>query len=146
VADLATHLDVGRRLPGVDITAGAVYETVSDLLAAASALVRSRVPDVDARITALTLNEDLVRYTVAEMVARVMRNPEQASSTSTGPFSVSYAGPFGLVLTEDDEKVLRGVPESASSAPIVGTVGMGVAMPYPDRTLRDVVQWRRRGW
>jgi len=85
----------------------------------AERLIRSRVPTIQARITAgeVDLMEN-AQDVVSAMVQRVFRNPEgvRTRQESTGPFggSVTYGGdqPGSLSLTDDEASRLS--PASAS--------------------------------
>lgn len=78
-----------------------VEETRADaLLARASRMIRLRWPDVDDRITAGSLDADVVKDVVLEMVQSAMIAPELGvtqTADTTGPFahSVKYDNPAG---------------------------------------------------
>jgi hypothetical protein len=83
------------------------------LLGDASRIVRRRWPDIDARITAGTVDADDVRMIVAGMVKRAMLGPDvdgvTEQSESAGPFAVNrrFANPLGnLYLSTSDIEVL----------------------------------------
>lgn len=71
MAALATVADVEMRLGGTSFNDQALVES---LLRAASAIARKEVPSIDGRMTAGTLDADLVTEVVAGMVVRVLRN------------------------------------------------------------------------
>lgn len=93
---------------------------VEQLIAAASALLRTAAPSIDTRVARYRLNpQDLtaispetVAVVVAGVVKRYMRNPEGIASESAGPFSVTYAlrsekdARGVLQITESDLRVL----------------------------------------
>lgn len=60
------------------------------LLQWASALLRSKCPDLDRRVAAGTLDPDLPRLVVCEMVKRAVRNPEGLRTDVTGPYSATW--------------------------------------------------------
>lgn len=79
------------------------------LVRAASALLRQRAKqaglDVDADVADGRLDAEVAALTVANMVLRVMRNPNGLRAESTGPFSRTYdtsAAAGLLVVTEYD--------------------------------------------
>ncbi len=84
------------------------------LLADASHVVRRRVPEVDARIIAGTLDPDTVEIVVTSMVKRVMmvdgRDGVVQTSDTTGPFATSatYTNPQGNLYLSTDELLLLG--------------------------------------
>src|SRR4051812_46676681 len=83
-------------------------ETIAyNLLAVASALVRKRVPDVDAQIAAGTLDPVIVTYVVCEMVKSAVESsgrPVDAKSQSQtmGPYTsaVTYAAASSIALVD----------------------------------------------
>lgn len=81
------------------------------LLAFASAVVRSAVPTVDARIDAGTLDPNLVKFVVLSMVARKAAGPQNDAVTQQaqtyGPFTTSQTMVAGLYLTARELKLLR---------------------------------------
>ena len=116
--------------------AGADYATVDDLRAhwpaleaereaeaaqklhEASVEIRALYPDVDARILAGSLDEDVPRLVVCRMVKRAMTAPDLAGAEggvstaqqSAGPFSTSltFSNPDGAVfLSAADKRLLR---------------------------------------
>lgn len=90
------------------------------LLARASRKIRRRWPDVDARLTAGTLDPDDVADVVLEMVQSAMTTPlgVQQASENAGPFghSEQYANPMGrLYFTDDMVAVFEGEPIRAAN-------------------------------
>lgn len=79
------------------------------LLVRASAIVRSKIATVDARLADGTLDDDLVSGIVGDMVARVLRNPEAVRQKSVGSVSVAYdtVPGQGLYLTDEELSLLR---------------------------------------
>lgn len=77
------------------------------LLGSASRLIRSRVPDVDSRITAETLDPELLTDIACDIVKRAMisATPVESESASLGGQTVQrkYSNPMGnLYLTKDE--------------------------------------------
>lgn len=74
-----------------------------------SALIRGKVKSLDARISAGTLDKDLVKLAAIMPVQRVLMNKEgyRQKSESTGPFSDSFtldaAISSGLLYVSDDD-------------------------------------------
>jgi hypothetical protein len=89
---------------------------VADVLALdASDMIRSRWPDVDARITSASLTETSLIRVVAGMVKRAMISANsdgvESRTQAAGPFSISdkYANPTGsLYFTAEDIRLLDG--------------------------------------
>jgi hypothetical protein len=104
MAALATHADVAARwrpLTAAEQTVAAAF------LDDASALVRSKVPDIDARIAADANLAAVAKGVVANMVRRVMLNPEGWRSSSIDDFrrERDTALRTGLLFVSDDELV-----------------------------------------
>lgn len=83
-------------------------DVAASLLAVSSALIRRRVPDVDAQIAAGTLDAAIVTYVASEMVRAAVEatsRPVDAKSVSetVGPFStsVTYEAASRLAVTDD---------------------------------------------
>lgn len=115
MADLATQDDVEslwRALTGDEI------DQVEAMLRYASAILRARVPSVDARIDDGTLDPQVVTDVVASMVIRALRNPTGITQESIGPVSYSISTKVGsgyLFLTDDELYLLSpaGLPGTA---------------------------------
>lgn len=123
---LATVQDVEDA--GFPVGAGSTRVTL--LLLRASALVRAEFPRVDERIASGALDAALVASVVADMVRRVLANPDgfKQSSETVGPFSRTgtYADEFqGLALTEAD-RVILGEPVTPGRRRGVGTIWLRV--------------------
>lgn len=120
-ATLATTYDVAgmwRTLEDEELT-GVEY-----LLAFASAIIRNRVPNIDARLADGTLDPILVAGVIASMVVRVAQRPAGVQSESTGPFSVTYANAAsGLAITDDELALLTPVGTRRRK---VGTIQLGL--------------------
>jgi hypothetical protein len=81
------------------ITAGVLLDRVS-------ALIRSRIPGIDARIAADPNLGVLAAGVVADAVLRVMRNPEGYVSEQIGAYSYSRASTVGGLSLTDAEWAL----------------------------------------
>lgn len=112
------------------------------LLRAASALVRSRFPTVDAQVSSGVLNPDVVALAVTNMILRVLNNPNGLRAQTIGPFSYTYDTSVAaglLVLGGDEEVVFTPVSTTATAAGAFGTVRIQAGMAPSARR-------RRRGW
>lgn len=94
-------------------------ELINALINKAETIILATYPQIQARIDAGSLNINVVIYTVAEMVERVLRNPEGKSqySYTTGPYteSASYTqASKGIYLTAEQKKLLA--PDTAGKA------------------------------
>ena len=105
--------------------------TALQLLGFASAVVRHKVPTVDARVAAGTLSDDVVRLVVAGMVARAMRNPDRVRSRQVGAVSVTFAdpAPLGLDLTGEELALLAARPAAGVAG--WGTIPVSFGLGYP---------------
>lgn len=119
------------------LTAGAETDRVARLILKASALLRQKVPWVDARMAAFGvdstdptgLDPELVANVVATMCKRFLVNPDGATNTSetTGPFSHSKGYALRgdkdvrgeLLVTESDIQALMPAKKSKSR---IGTI------------------------
>lgn len=92
----------------------------------AEQVVSHEFPDIADRIDAGDLPVERVRMVVCSMVLRVLRNPQNHRSLSTGPFSVTFAGdsPGGVWMT-DEERAMLAPPEETSGAFSIDTVPTG---------------------
>lgn len=82
--------------------------TATRLLNFASALVRRQVPDLDARIAAGTIEPIVVSTVVAQMVIRVLRNPEGYKSENSADYGyeLDASRAAGQVYIAPDELAL----------------------------------------
>lgn len=107
------------------------------LLRAASKMVRRAFPEIDDNLDAGTLDADAVAHTVANMVARVLRNPDGLRSQSIGPFSYAYDTQIAageLVLTDADAAAfVPEVDDDSVAAFGVGTIRLGAGLAPPRR-------------
>lgn len=102
------------------------------LLRAASSLVRSQFPSIDAQLTAGRLDRDVVALGVANMVLRVMRNPGGLRSETVGPFSRTYDTTFAaglLVITPGEQAMFTPTPIPAAEPIGVAMMRSGLAPP-----------------
>lgn len=97
-----------------------------NLLAMASAVVRSKVPTVDDRIAADTLDEQIVRGVVAQMVIRALQNPGGLRTKSVGSVSVAFDSATSGIVLMDDEANLLAPPRK----PKVGTARLAAGLGY----------------
>lgn len=113
------------------------------LIRAASNMIRSRVPLIDQQITAGLVSAEMAALTVANMVLRVMRNPDGLRSEATGPFSRAWdttAGAGLLVLTDYDLAAIEPVVQVPEG---LGALGVGTIRVTPG--LAPTVHHHRRG-
>jgi N-acyl-L-homoserine lactone synthetase len=93
------------------------------LLRMASAMLRSSVPSVDARVCDGTLDAQTVADVVAMMVVRAMRNPTGVKQETIGPvsYSVDARVAAGYLFIDASELALL-APRARAGA---GGVGVG---------------------
>lgn len=116
------------------------------LVRAASSLLRHRARqqgmNIDAEIATGSVDADVAALTVANMVLRVMRNPNGLRAETTGPFSKTYdtTAAAGLLVVTDYDLSAVTPPDAVGDdiAPLgVGTIRVtpGLAPPvgYPPR-------------
>ncbi len=111
------------------------------LLRAASKLVRSRHPLIDAQIAAGILDADVVALAITNMVLRVLRNPGGLRSETIGPFSRTFdtsAAAGLLVVTDAEEAMFTPAASAAAAALNVGTIRVRPGFPGS--------MWSRCGW
>lgn len=91
---------------------------ITSLIAKAEAIVAAEYPDTQERLDAGSLDEELVRWVVCEMVLRVLRNPGNRRSLQLSDFGESFAGDRvgGLWLTDDERRVLSSAAGSSRGA------------------------------
>jgi hypothetical protein len=96
--------------------------------------VLTTVPGLAARITAGTVTPANLRFVVAAMVVRVLRNPEGKRSETAGDYSYELAsgssGESGMFLTAAERRLL-GVGGRAGSIQLVDD-----ALEYPIKNYR----------
>jgi hypothetical protein len=96
--------DVSKRHIGEELDAQ-VLAVVGVRLDDAERKLKSRLPDLDDRITAGTLDVEDVKQVESEMVLRLIRNPEGFTQESDGNYSymLSAAVASGRLEVRDDE-------------------------------------------
>lgn len=127
MAALATVADVEMRLGNTRFEDQVLVET---LLRAASAIARKEVPSIDARMTAGTLDADLVVEVVAGMVVRVLRNrvPDELMALGETP-STPEGWDSVLRLTAREKALLSPTPSSGVRSTRLES---NLAFPYRD--------------
>lgn len=131
-ADFAVHTDVvGRWRPFRDT---AEQDRAINRLGDASALLRTLVKDIDARITADNSGNlaKVTKSTVVDVVIRFLQNPNGAKqlqeTIGLKSYGMTFDGkPTGIFFTEDELKALR---PSASNTP-GGAFGTAFAQARP---------------
>ena len=100
-------------------------EIVAIRLDDAERLIRHRIPDLLARVSANTIDEFDVRYIEAEAVLRLIRNQDGIQSESDGNYSyqLNYQVASGKLSINDDEWRLLGISS-----------GVHVIRPVPEWT------------
>lgn len=115
----------------------------TNLLRVASAIIRSRVPGIDARLTAATLDPDLPLAVAVGMVRRAMSNPAMLRARAAGPYSETYNDSVALQwleITDAELALLQpALPGGGSPRTIFVTPGLG--MPHPSRRRRAGGWW-----
>ncbi len=117
------------------------------LVRAGSDLLRLRARqagiDVDAAVRAGTISGEVAALAVANMVLRVLRNPNGLRSETTGPFSRTYdtTAAAGLLVVTDDDLA------AVTPAEVVpdGLAGLGVGTIRVVPGLAPPVRARRAG-
>lgn len=111
---LVTVADVEARLGRT--FAGAERTRADALVADVTALVRSRIPDVDSR-AADTNYAALLVAVLAKAVVRVLQNPEGLQSETVGEYSYTRANTevAGVWVPEDDLVMLGADDKSAGA-------------------------------
>lgn len=111
------------------------------LVRAASKLLRSYYPLLDANIAAGRVDPDVVSLVVVNAVLRVLRNPQGLRSETVGPFSRSYDTSVAagmLAFSKDELLILVPVPAARTRASTIMT-RPGLAPP-------PLGLDRRNGW
>lgn len=119
--------------------------TTSFLIRAASAMVRHAFPYVDLRLASGRLNPDLVALAVANMVLRVLRNPNGLKAETVGPFSRTYDTGLAaglLVITATDAGMLTPAPVVVAAGGVggIGTIRVRPGL-MPPRRPRGSLWW-----
>lgn len=101
------------------------------LIQDAEAIILSTYPNIQGRVDAAKLSSAVITFVTSRMVIRVLRNPDNAtySSTTTGPFtSAKNVGNVDLWMTEDEEEMLSPIiPGKAFSIDLAPHAGIGVS-------------------
>jgi Phage protein Gp19/Gp15/Gp42 len=96
--------------------------------------VLATIPGLAARILAGTVTTQQLKFVLAAMVVRVLRNPEGKRSETAGDYSYELAsgssGQTGMFLTAEERRLL-GFGGRANSIPYVDD-----ALEYPIRSYR----------
>lgn len=102
---------------------------IEKLLAQASARLAALVPSLPARLTAATVDTDLVSGMVVEAVLRAYRNPAGVTQQSTGPFSrsLSKENTRGGIWFEAEQVAALLADDNGSTG--VGTFRLGIVGP-----------------
>lgn len=111
------------------------------LLRAASKLIRSRFPLIDAQLAAGILDHDVIALGITNMILRVLRNPGGLRAETVGPFSRTYdtGNAAGLlIITEQEESMFTPVV-GRTVLTALGTAIMRPGLAPPPRGLQ-------RGW
>lgn len=111
------------------------------LIRAASNMIRSRKPLLDAQIASGLVSGEMPALAVTNMVLRVLRNPSGLRSETVGPFSRAYdtSVAAGLLVFTDDEDDL--VSPSGESTPVSA---LGQFRPCAGLAIAPI--HRRGGW
>lgn len=139
LAPLATVGDVADQEP----LSAAQQALAGRLVKAASQMIRSRFPAIDAHIAGGLLDPEAVALGVTNMVLRVLRNPKGLRGQSVGPFSYTYDVPTAsrattgilaatagqLVITQAEEAIFTPVLLAQTAAFGVGTIVVRAGLP-----------------
>lgn len=109
----ATETDVQSRL-GRPLTTEE-NEQVSTLLGDVEILIKSKIPDLEDQIEALTISPEVVVMVEASAVARLMRNPDGYTSESDGDYTyqINWKMASGSLEISEREWSLLGVSGGA---------------------------------
>lgn len=112
-------------LYSLDGDPAAVDSLVRTLIRRASALLRYRIPDLDARITGGTLPAAIAAEAVTNMIMRVVRNPRGLRSQTVGPFQRSFdpqSASALLEVTQAEFDLLMPAPSATAGSRYAGTI------------------------
>lgn len=92
----------GKAIDTLESTTVALIET---RLGDAERMIKRRIPDLDAKITAATLDVEDVKQVEADMVLRLVRNPEGYLSETDGNYTymLQQSLSAGKLTVEPDE-------------------------------------------
>ncbi|MBO0830325.1 MAG: hypothetical protein J2P24_21330 [Streptosporangiales bacterium] len=99
---------------------------VAALLGDVEALIKARIPDLDAQVTAGTIARDVVVMVEANAVLRVLRNPGGYRSESDGDYSYTVdanAAAGYLTITPDEWALLGAGGDAFTITPYVRPAG-----------------------
>lgn len=122
-----TPQDIRERWIGDDVPDN--DQLLRALIQDAEAIILSTYPSIQGRVDAAKLSASVITFVTSRMVIRVLRNPDNAtySSTTTGPFtSAKNVGNVDLWMTEDEEEMLSPItPGKAFSIDLAPNMGDG---------------------
>jgi hypothetical protein len=135
----ATVADVEARL-GRPLEAGETT-IVETRLNDVELLIRSRIPDLDARVANGTLDVEVVIMVEAEAVLRLIRNPEGYTAETDGNYSyqISVKVASGRIDILSSEWALLGV--RAGAYVIRPYIGPYPGRCYPPNPWEDIGSW-----
>ncbi|WP_158881984.1 Gp19/Gp15/Gp42 family protein [Amycolatopsis anabasis] len=84
----ATASDVASRFRVLDADETTIVNT---RLADAERILKARIPDLDAQIVAGTIDQDNVKMVEADMVLRLIRNPDGYTTETDGNYSYTIS-------------------------------------------------------
>lgn len=127
-ADFAVEQDVADRWR--PLTADE-QQKATTRLGDASALLRTLVPGIDARVAVSPVLADVVRSSVVDVVIRFLQNPTGAKSLqeTIGPraYGMTFDGrPTGIFFTEGELAALRPSAGRSPGATAMGTAFVGI--------------------
>ena len=114
MADFASTADVAARWRPLS---AAETTVATALITDASAVLRARVPTIDARVTAGDLPVALPRSVCVQMVLRVLRNPDGLVSEQIDDYGIRRADSATgtLYVTDDELSLLTEAPGSGAA-------------------------------
>lgn len=124
MTDYATVSDVEALLGETIAADSPTFTQVTALLTGAHALVRSRVPAIDARVSAGTVSADAVKYVITDMVLGVLRNPSGLKMEIRGIFQrqIDTSQANARMALSDDQLAILGEFGSNYSIELVDDV------------------------
>lgn len=131
-------------LYSVEADPAAVNSLVRTLIRQASALLRYRIPDLDARIASGTVPASIAAHAVVNMIMRVMRNPRALRSQTVGPFTRSFsptAASALLEVTQGEVDLLTPAADTTDGHQYAGTIIAQPGMLRPPHGIRRGPLW-----
>jgi hypothetical protein len=109
---------------------GSQQQQVQAMIDDAHAYIRARVPTVDARVTAGTVDPAVITSVIAQMVLSVLRNPEGLRAEMAGVFQrqLDTSAASGRLTLTDEQLMLLGEGKDALSLEVADD-----ALPAPWR-------------